>query len=319
MPVDTIGRTDVLAVLTPIWTTRPETARRVRQRMRTVFRWTMAHEAIESNPAGEAIDGALPSMPKVKAHLRALPYHETGEALRTVDASPASPASKLCLRFLVLTAARSGEARGAAWDEMDPDGATWTVPASRIKSGMEHRVPLSAQALEVLEAGAPPPGRLAALFPVPAATGLHAERRDADEGAPFERPCGPGDCARVTYVASDMDDGADADTLGGRRGGPGPPVGQCRGAGLCPLRPVRATPGAHAAVGGLPRWPVRRRRLTGDRLCRRPWLSRGRHGVGLRRNCPLSHKGAVSTPTAFPVNTAPRARTTTEVPRRPSP
>ena len=113
MPVDTIGRTDVLAVLTPIWTTRPETARRVRQRMRTVFRWTMAHEAIESNPAGEAIDGALPSMPKVKAHLRALPYHETGEALRTVDASPASPASKLCLRFLVLTAARSGEARGS--------------------------------------------------------------------------------------------------------------------------------------------------------------------------------------------------------------
>ena len=152
MPVDTIGRADVLAVLTPIWTTRPETARRVRQRMRTVFRWAMAHEAIESNPAGEAIDGALPPMPKVKAHLRALPYQEVGEALRTVDASPTSPTSKLCLRFLVLTAARSGEARGAAQDEIDPDGATWTVPASRMKSGEEHRVPLSVQALEVLEA-----------------------------------------------------------------------------------------------------------------------------------------------------------------------
>ena len=135
----------------PGWTTRPETARRVRQRMRTVFRWAMAHEAIESNPAGEAIDGALPSMPKVKAHLRALPYQETAEALRTVDGSPTSPASKLRLRFLVLTAARSGEARGAAWDEIDPDGATWTVPGSRMKSGEEHRVPLSAQALEVLE------------------------------------------------------------------------------------------------------------------------------------------------------------------------
>ena len=91
MPVDTIGRTDVLAVLTPIWTTRRETARRVRQRTRTVFRWAMAHEAIGSNPAGEAIDGALPSMPKVKAHLRALPYQETAEALGTVDASPVSP------------------------------------------------------------------------------------------------------------------------------------------------------------------------------------------------------------------------------------
>ncbi len=151
MPVDTIGRADVLSVLTPIWTTTPETARRVRQRMRTVFRWAMAHETMESNPAGEAIDGALPSLPKVKAHLRALPYRETGEALRTVDASQASPASKLCLRFLVLTAVRSGEARGASWDEIDTDRAVWTVPASRMKAGEEHRVPLSTQAREVLE------------------------------------------------------------------------------------------------------------------------------------------------------------------------
>ena len=71
--IDKIARTDVLDVLTPIWSTRPETARRVRQRMRTIFRWAMANELIETNPAGEAIDGALPSMPKVKAHLRALP------------------------------------------------------------------------------------------------------------------------------------------------------------------------------------------------------------------------------------------------------
>ena len=152
MPVDTIGRADVLSVLNPIWATIPETARRVRQRMRTVFRWAMAHEAIESNPAGEAIDGALPPLPKVKAHLRALPYRDTGEALGTVDASQASPASKLCLRFLVLTAARSGEARGASWDEFDTDRAVWTLPASRMKAGEEHRVPLSTQALEVLEA-----------------------------------------------------------------------------------------------------------------------------------------------------------------------
>ena len=149
-PIDTIGRTDVLAVLTPIWSTRPETARRVRQRMRTIFRWAMANELVETNPAGEAIDGALPSMPKVKAHLRALPYQDVGSALSTVDASQTSPASKHCLKFLVLTAARSGEARGAAWDEIDIEGATWTIPGSRMKAGTEHRVPLSDQALEVL-------------------------------------------------------------------------------------------------------------------------------------------------------------------------
>ena len=149
-PINTISRTDVLTVLTPIWSSRPETARRVRQRMRTIFRWAMANELIETNPAGEAIDGALPSMPKVKAHLRALPYQEVGSALRTVDASQTSPASKHCLKFLVLTAARSGEARGATWDEIDIEGANWTIPGSRMKAGIEHRVPLSNQALDLL-------------------------------------------------------------------------------------------------------------------------------------------------------------------------
>ena len=146
--IDTVSRADVLSVLTPIWSTRPETARRVRQRMRTILRWAMANELIETNPAGEAIDGALPSMPK--AHLRALPYQEVRSALETVDASQTSLAAKRCLKFLVLTAARSGEARGANWDEIDLEGATWTIPGSRMKAGVEHRVPLSDQALDVL-------------------------------------------------------------------------------------------------------------------------------------------------------------------------
>ena len=149
-PVDRIDRADVLGVLTPIWTSRQETARRVRQRMRTIFRWAMAHGFTETNPAGEAIDGALPPMPKVKAHLRALPHQEVGEALRTVDGSQASIAARLCFRFLVLTAARSGEARGATWDEMDVHGRVWRIPPHRMKAGVEHRVPLSSQAVDVL-------------------------------------------------------------------------------------------------------------------------------------------------------------------------
>ena len=133
-PLGRIDRGEVLRVLTPIWTTRPETARRVRQRMRTVFRWAMAHGFMETNPAGEAIDGALPPMPKVKAHLRALP----------------SIPARLCFRFLVLTAARSGEARGARWDEIDLQGHVWRIPSERMKAGKEHRAPLSVQALELL-------------------------------------------------------------------------------------------------------------------------------------------------------------------------
>ena len=166
-PLDRIDRTAVLRVLTPIWTTRPETARRVRQRMRTIFRWAMAHGFMDTNPAGEAIDGALPPMPKVKAHLRTLPYQEVGDALRTVGASQASLAAKLCFRFLVLTAARSGEARGATWDEMDLDGRVWRIPPERMKAGVEHRVPLSPQALCVLEQAAALCDESGLVFPSP--------------------------------------------------------------------------------------------------------------------------------------------------------
>ena len=149
--LDRITRRDVLAVLTPIWTTKPETARRVRQRIRTVLKWAMAHEFVEHNAAGEGIDGALPAMRRFKAHHRALPYAEIPAALETIDASTTGMAAKLCLRFLILTAARSGEARGAIWSETDLGNRLWTIPAERMKGGAEHRVPLSGAALAVLE------------------------------------------------------------------------------------------------------------------------------------------------------------------------
>ena len=151
MAVDRIHQSDVLGCLTPIWATKPETARRVRQRIRAVLRWAMAHGYVEHNAAGEAIDGALPAMPKVKNHHRALHYAEVAGALAVIDASGASTASKLCFRFIALTAARSGEARNATWGEIGFDTATWTVPAGRMKANAEHRVPLSGAALEVLD------------------------------------------------------------------------------------------------------------------------------------------------------------------------
>ena len=150
MPVDRIGREDVLRVLTPIWGTRMETACRVRQRIRTVFRWCEAHGYIERNVAGDAISGALPTMPAVKAHYQALPYQDVRSALETVETSRASMSAKLCVWFLVLTAARSSEARSACWDEIHIDQAVWTIPATRMKSQREHRVPLSDAVLEVL-------------------------------------------------------------------------------------------------------------------------------------------------------------------------
>ena len=81
--IDQIGPADVLRCLKPIWTSKPETARKVRQRIRAVFGWAMAHEHIESNPAGEAISAALPTMPKQKAHYRALPYDDVPAGSRS--------------------------------------------------------------------------------------------------------------------------------------------------------------------------------------------------------------------------------------------
>ncbi|MCY4430790.1 MAG: tyrosine-type recombinase/integrase [Rhodospirillales bacterium] len=148
--VDRIRRDDVVQVLTPIWTAKPETARRVRQRIRAVLRWSWAHGYVTENVAGEGIDGALPTMPAVKEHFRALPYAEVAAALQAVDKSPASNAAKLCLRFLVLTAARSGEARSATWAEIDLKAREWRIPGERMKGGREHRVPLSEAACDVL-------------------------------------------------------------------------------------------------------------------------------------------------------------------------
>ena len=150
MPVDTIGQADVLRVLTPIWTTHAETARKVRQRIRAVLGWAQAHGYINSNAAGEGISAALPTMPKQKQHYRALPYSEVTETLAIITASRASVAAKLAFRFLVLAATCSGEVRGAAWSEVNVKVGEWRIPASRMKGGREHRVPLSDAALEVL-------------------------------------------------------------------------------------------------------------------------------------------------------------------------
>ena len=151
LPLDRIYRSHVLGVLKPIWTTIPEAARRVRQRMRKVFEWGISSGFMEANPAGDVINGALPRMPKVKNHFRALAYQDVGSALDKVEASQGSLAAKLCLRFLVLTAARSGEARGATWDEIELEDQVWRIPSQRMKADKEHRVPLCRQALELLQ------------------------------------------------------------------------------------------------------------------------------------------------------------------------
>ena len=164
-PVDAITTGDVLAVLVPIWHDKHETARRVRQRIGKVMDWAVAEGHRADNPAGPALSAALPSNGHHRKHHRALPYSDVGGALAAVRASAAYPTTKLAFAFMVLTAARSGEVRGATWGELDMDAAIWTVPGDRIKSGREHRVPLTTAALDVLREAAQYRDRSGLVFP----------------------------------------------------------------------------------------------------------------------------------------------------------
>ena len=148
--VNEITRKHVVEALSPIWIAKPETARRVRQRIRAVMDRAVALEFADYNPAGDAVNGALAKLPRVRAHHRALPYRELPAALQAIRDSTASSSVKLAFEMLALTACRSGEIRGMTWDEVDLKTATWTVPADRMKAGKLHRVPLSRRALAIL-------------------------------------------------------------------------------------------------------------------------------------------------------------------------
>ena len=150
-----ITAADVLGTLMHdgFWNAKRETARKVKQRISTVMDWAVAEGHRTENPC-HALKAALPKSGHHKRHQRALPYERVSDAVSRVQASAAYPTTKFAFGFLVLTACRSGEVRGARWDEIDMDAAIWTVPGERTKTSRPHRVPLSGRALEVLHEAA---------------------------------------------------------------------------------------------------------------------------------------------------------------------
>lgn len=151
-PVAEIEPGDVLKVLSPIWLQKPETARRVRQRIRVVLDWAVAagHRSQLLVNAADAVKIGLPRQPVRVQHHPAIPWREVPAFIATARQTPSTPVVRLGLEFLALTAARSGEVRGARWAEIDLDVAVWTVPAERMKGHRPHRVPLVPRAFEIL-------------------------------------------------------------------------------------------------------------------------------------------------------------------------
>lgn len=148
--VTDVDGADVLRALTAIWQSHPETARRVKQRIGTVFKWAMAQGWRIDNPA-ESVTKALPRHDRSKVrHHPALPYSDVPSAIQTVRSSGAAAATKLAFEFLVLTATRSNETRLATWGEIDLERRLWTIPKDRMKAKREHRVPLSDRCIAIL-------------------------------------------------------------------------------------------------------------------------------------------------------------------------
>lgn len=154
MSVSDIEVPQILKVLEPIWYTKPETADRVRGRIKSVLDSVAALGLrSDSNPARWEghLEKLLPSPSKISetTHFRSLPYTEMPTFIKTLRQQDGMGAR--ALEFAILTAARSGEVRAAKWDEFDLDAGVWTVPATRMKAGKQHRVPLSDAALALVK------------------------------------------------------------------------------------------------------------------------------------------------------------------------
>ncbi|HML80173.1 MAG TPA: tyrosine-type recombinase/integrase [Thiomonas arsenitoxydans] len=153
-PAD-VSLADVKAILLPLWATKTETATRLRQRIEAVLDYAAVHDLCDGtrNPARwkGVLDKVLPAPRKVTAreHHAAAEYADVPRIMAALASK--SHISAINLRFTILTGARSGEARGALWDEIDLDTATWTIPARRMKAARPHRVPLSAPAIEIIK------------------------------------------------------------------------------------------------------------------------------------------------------------------------
>lgn len=152
--VSAISVGDVLTVIEPYWLSKNETMSRLRNRIELVLSWAAIRGYREKeNPASWRgnLSGTLPKPSKVNKREphKALPFIEMNSFIQKLKQSDS--VSSKCLQWLILTAARSNEARGALWTEIDMENKSWVIPPSRMKGGREHRVPLSESALELLE------------------------------------------------------------------------------------------------------------------------------------------------------------------------
>lgn len=147
--IGTLHSADVLSVLSPIWTKKNDTAKKIKQRMAAVFDWAKGARHYQGENPVNGIDRSLPQVKAKAVHHDAMPWKDVPAFMSDLAAREGTSARTL--EWIIHTAARSGEARGARWSEIDFKANVWTVPAERMKARTEHRIPLTPEALAVLD------------------------------------------------------------------------------------------------------------------------------------------------------------------------
>ena len=151
LTISQIQSVDIMNVLTPIWNTKHDTAKKLKQRLRVVFKWCRAQGYFTGDNPVELAEMALPRLKLNKKHHKYLPYDQLPDFIKKLKDTPIILSNKLAIEFAILTAGRTSEILKAQWDEIDFSNKLWTIPKDRMKANKEHIVPLSDRSIAILK------------------------------------------------------------------------------------------------------------------------------------------------------------------------
>ena len=151
LPVSQITSSDILSVLSPIWNTRTDTARKLKQRIRLIIKWARAKGFFQGDDPVELAEQALPRKKRSDNHHKSLSYKNIPDLIVKIKESKISLPTQLAIQFTILSACRTSEVLRASWDEIDMQNLIWTIPAKRMKTGKIHEVPISSGMKDILK------------------------------------------------------------------------------------------------------------------------------------------------------------------------
>ena len=151
LPVSQITSSDILSVLSPIWNTRTDTARKLKQRIRLIIKWARAKGYFQGDDPVELAEQALPRKKRSDNHHKSLSYKNVPDLIVKIKESKISLPTQLAIQFTILSACRTSEVLRASWDEIDMQNLIWTIPAKRMKTGKIHEVPISSGMKDILK------------------------------------------------------------------------------------------------------------------------------------------------------------------------